>query len=602
MSCVATHLYLLRVNMPSSRQVINSIVNTESPSAKVTSLTDYKLAGFVEDNIEKLYKIKNFEKEMTAWHMARLPYLKVDGIIYNYRCPYCNKTVSYENLRIDHIIPIEVYTRYKIYRAAILKAEQRVVNLRNAATSRSNKYNIQMPAIDYASEDERDLDSPYPRLAMDDIASGDNALKVINEIFNEITERKVRLNNLRSGDDARTSVIESLEKRKKSIFEPKNLKMLIVSAANNINNLMACCNTCNQKKSNKFNNEYINDALGYLNVRNSPNDIKLKEKLNKILLVQKEIETLSPEIKNIVVEKPETKRELTEREQDDMDLARIFTKVSTGTNTLKKIKVEKNLVTRALVIPTTKTETLPAGKKTDSLTSLRNIFYNEYMLSAKIKRDYASRQNLKYDIKISTADEAQRKSIGHFRHQFGFSTKEWNAFETVSTKDVLVAELWPEQQKEFSGYLCFYCLGVYNEVSTFEMDHITPALKPNDKLLKKIIRKKKNDPQRVEWTAKTNFSLNILPICKTCNSTKGARQLSSLDNIKKIITVEQRLLNQRLLSLTRFGFTEALTKHRPDVVSYEEAYNTRKMIIDSDPLQAFKDYWETINNLKKGIL
>lgn len=577
--------------MPSSRQEINSIVNAAGPSAKVSSLTDYELATFVEENIKKLYKIKGFAKEMKRWHMERLPYLKVDGIIYNYRCPYCNKPVSNENLRIDHIIPIEVYTRYKIYRAAILKAEQRVGNLRNAATSGSNKYNIQTPAIDYASDDERDLDSPYPRLVMDDIAAGDTALKAIYEVFTEITEKKVRLNNLRSGGNARASVIESLKKRNKSIFEPKNLKKLIVSAANNINNLMMCCNTCNQKKSNKFNDQYISDALGHLNTRNSPNDIKLKEKLNKILLVQKEIENLSPEIKNIVVEKPETKRELTGREQDDMYLARKFTNVSTGTKTLKKVKIENSTGIQALVIPTTKPENLPAEKKTDSLTLLRSIFYNEYMLSAKIKRDYANRENLKYDIKISTADEAQKKSIEHFRHQFGFSTNEWNVVETVSTKDVLVAELWPEQQKECHGYLCFYCLGVYDEYSTFELDHITPDLKPYDKLLKKLIRKKKIDTQRVEWTEKTNFYANILPVCKTCNTTKGAKQLKGVDNIKKKITVEQRLLHQRLSSRTRYGFTEALTKHSRDVVSYEEALRTRQKIIDSDPLQAFQEYW-----------
>lgn len=585
--------------MPSFRKKINSIVNIEGPSKKLTSLTNYELAKFVEKNIEQLYKIKNFDKQMKRWHLERLPYLKIDGIIYNYLCPYCNKSVSYENLRIDHIIPIEVYTRYKIYRAAVFKAEKRVEILRNEAISRNNKNDVQIPSINYASEDEGDLDAPYPRLTMDDIIADDTAFKTINDIFTEMTERKVRLNNLRSDDNPKVSVIKYLKERKKGIFEPKNLKKLIVSAANNINNLITCCNTCNQEKSNKFNDKYIKDALNYLSERNSPKDLKLKQKINNILLVQKEIESLSPGIKNIIVEKPETKRQLTGREQDDMDLAGKNPEVNVGKNTSKKIKLESNFVTQALITPLIKSESLPPGEKTDNLTSLRSIFYNEYMLSSKIERDYANREHLKYNIKISTADEKQRKAMEHFRLKFGFSTEEWSAFETVSTKDILVAELWIEQQKEYSGYLCFYCLGVYNEDSTFEMDHITPDLKPDKPLLKKLLDKNKNDPLRAEWTERTNFSLNILPICKTCNSTKGASNLKSKYNIKNTITVEQHLLHQRLLSRTKFGFIKELTKDCPEVVSYEEAYNTRQKIIDSDPLKAFKEYWDEKKSLRR---
>lgn len=580
--------------MPYSRQEINSIVNIEGPSKKLTSLTEYELARFVERNIEQLYKIKDFDKEMKRWHMERLPYLKIDGVIYNYLCPYCNKSVSYENLRIDHIIPIEVYTRYKIYRAAIFKTEKRVENLRNEAINGNNKNDAQIPAISYISEDEGDLDAPYPRLTMDDIIADDAIFKAINDIFTEMTEKKVRLNNLRIDDHPRASVVKYLKERKKGIFETKNLKKLIVSAANNINNLMTCCNTCNQKKGNKFNDDYIKDALNHLSARNSPNDLKLNEKLNNILLVQKEIESLPPEIKNIIVEKPETKRQLTGREQDDMDFAGEYPKVNVGKNTSKKIKSESNFGTQALIIPIIKSEFLSLGEKTDNLTSLRNIFYKEYMLSSKIERDYAKREHLKYNIKTSTTDEKQRKAMEHFRLKFGFSTEEWNAFETVSTKDVLVAELWTEQQKEYRGYLCFYCLGVYNEDSTFEMDHITPDLKPDKTLLGKLLDKKKNIPHRAEWTERTNFSLNILPICKTCNSTKGASKLKSLD--KKTITIEQHLLHQRLLSRTRFGFIKKLTKVCPEVVSYEEAYNTRQKIIDSDPLKAFREYWNEKNH------
>jgi 5-methylcytosine-specific restriction endonuclease McrA len=58
------------------------------------------------------------------------------------------------------------------------------------------------------------------------------------------------------------------------------------------------------------------------------------------------------------------------------------------------------------------------------------------------------------------------------------------------------------------GRLCFYCLGLFKK-QAFQIDHINPA------------------SQRAPNPAVYSNPTNLIPVCRTCNTAKGIKSLST---------------------------------------------------------------------------
>lgn len=79
----------------------------------------------------------------------------------------------------------------------------------------------------------------------------------------------------------------------------------------------------------------------------------------------------------------------------------------------------------------------------------------------------------------------------------------------TNTKSELLRVQFSRENASVNARLCFYCYGLFNE-STFDVDHIRPKTR-----LGVLTKNKYNDPQ------------NLLPVCATCNRSKGNELLSS---------------------------------------------------------------------------
>ncbi|WP_070107321.1 HNH endonuclease signature motif containing protein [Burkholderia plantarii] len=73
----------------------------------------------------------------------------------------------------------------------------------------------------------------------------------------------------------------------------------------------------------------------------------------------------------------------------------------------------------------------------------------------------------------------------------------WNELQGAQVRTV---------EQHLRGYLCLYCLGLHDDDEAFEIDHIRPQPKPEFRTL-----------------ATNNEAGNLIPVCKSCNASKGDR-------------------------------------------------------------------------------
>ncbi|WP_246792930.1 HNH endonuclease signature motif containing protein [Burkholderia perseverans] len=101
---------------------------------------------------------------------------------------------------------------------------------------------------------------------------------------------------------------------------------------------------------------------------------------------------------------------------------------------------------------------------------------------------------------------ALRQTIGEFVNVVANFMIEWIPQTPPESWNELQDAQMHTVEQHLRGYLCLYCLGLHDDEEAFEIDHIRPQPKPEFRTV-----------------ATNNEAGNLIPVCKSCNASKGNR-------------------------------------------------------------------------------
>lgn len=511
------------------------------------SLESYTLMTYLTDNMEELkkiatganmykdvFKIKGFSSYMRAYHIKKLPILEAKSEVRMVNCPYCFNNVTLESCRIDHVIPVNIFTRYLVLNYVVEQVKNGATDLHAYKNDKKNK---------------KLNESGVPSLSFNESEHYDSLSKESTEGDNEhLSKRGVLRNNF--------------------------AKQRIIDRGNNeYFNLLLCCQACNSSKSNNLDIDK-SLAISEIYARKNGNPI-LECKIKSIRMVLHKILKLKDHHLHYVME---NKKATGLGPSFLFDPIKNFDKLPTKefipfycSDAINKANMEESLSNpgeflvpfKTITVGKRKTvkrrysslginspeinalEDLEKRKKTpeggvqistrsatgsQDITSLSEEDYNMRLITEYL---------LFYDNEITDNERAAFKekklikSLEYFDNSLGkhpqgngvdfsvvdyeISNKSTIEIESENLKDLIHAkvlflksQITTTGEQTFNGKLCLYCMGVYEEAA-FELDHIKPASK-------------------ISGTAtieKYNDLTNIVAVCKTCNTTKNSDYLSN---------------------------------------------------------------------------
>lgn len=547
---------------------VESTTEREVRNDNPATLETYAMPVMLEENLMSLIKIKGFAKEVRYWYISRLPHLNVEGDIKVYCCPYCAKDVSPVEICIDHIIPIKVYTKYKAYlaseRKGKLEKEKMQFHFRKIREEIS-------PANDSGEReygDEPEYKYKYEQKGICWQEMFYNAYNFLNERNWMGTEEKDYLHYLNENRD---------------LFSDRGMEFLRKRAANNQENLIACCTDCNSAKSDSMEKtaEYILKGLD-----NGENSQALRNKLLRIKRVYEEIIALPKKIKLHIIRRKKTGIHIVSLNKaiSTMDVKKSPPSKMLHGSAVRKIIFNESFLSFVENLNDSKREPFILKVIVDRMEEETDVATGENGVitgGERVKRNFnevATDNDGVTDDEDATDENAavNENAIGD-----GVIPEDTpkipaqNKIEKKALRDVLLKEIMIQDRPSYSGFLCFYCLGVYS-ASAFDIDHINPELKVSAGDQFDMAGLGSNISSILK--ASTNLPLNLLPVCRKCNRTKGDKPLGNIE--KNGNTLLESLLETRLASVNRYGFTEDLKENSDGGLTNTLALKKRKDVLD----------------------
>ncbi|MDW8847255.1 HNH endonuclease signature motif containing protein [Erwinia sp. MMLR14_017] len=610
---------------------IRSAIDASTPNSK--TFDEYQLVEIIDKNYIDLLKIRGFEKLVGKWHKEKLPFLEITGELEFFKCPYCDRAVSAESLRIDHIIPWEVYTRYKIYLAANKKAGERASKLkrkiirkeaekqpmqaRKGKSTKKNQNNINKSIFEedlsdsqYFSEPEDELENMCENILQMKPGEEDFCwLEAYYAAFLSIPgnkKGKTRSGGVNEKDSGENKSINpeytAYFKINNKIFQPKDLSELKKKAANNNGNLVLCCNSCNQEKKGDFEDvrEFIIRGGNY-----SKGNNKLCKKFEDIESVRKKIDVLHHSVREIVVKKEKYAPYPSGDEVNEEILKYKKQKNNSGMeNTF--IGNNKEKLSAMGFGHMLRDHSSEVKNKEEQYQRFINLFIHSYMNAAaekfedegRVALDYSGRYWLSQSRASGGRDNTRDTQCNNGACQDAEDNVQKEAADTTAAlrsltqsdsildsamtdkeeeglKAHLLKELTLEKSDSFKGYVCFYCLGVYEEFC-FEIDHIRPEMKYKGK------KYKYQGDDHFHYLAMTNFPSNLIPVCKKCNGSKSDK------NYKFFYHNDfTELVKNRQKTRHRYGFTDKLDSSEGNLITYQQATVKRMNLLNITSLRQF---------------
>lgn len=545
------------------KNILNEISSTE--------FKNYTVGMYLENNMKALeaiankamkyndvFKLKGFSPYMRAYHLKKVPVLKTVAEVNMITCPYCFSDVTLESCRVDHVIPVQVYTRYLHLLLAEKKAGEGAQDLKALQTERLKVIGKTLP------RSEEILTSGY-----------------IQALIKKTQDDYVTVDSL-SGEIRRSFSRHHLVER----------------GHNEYFNLLLCCHTCNSKKSNALNiDNVLMVSEAYANKKNAR---ALAFKISSIRKVLNKIENLSKRDFFYVTESPEAvgmnayftgegktdpstkatssfKPFYSKYVIDDPDILSLIKKSADINDKRNRIHPysppeDENVTEKEGEEPeikpgkrhtrgdTIREASLSAEAETPVSEAVReylklisnefenskrsglsasyidkslknfNSLFNEHLTGdgadfSIIKESLEKSTELKDEgtkikdegtvIKDEGAEIEDKgmeiEDEGTERKGDGTELKNDAPQEKVHIKKSLLKhQITTSGVKTFHGKICLYCLGVYEE-SAFELDHIKPV----------------SAHKHVLSAGLYNDVINIVAVCKTCNTSKGPRPLTT---------------------------------------------------------------------------
>ncbi|MGX9309151.1 HNH endonuclease (plasmid) [Pantoea ananatis] len=540
---------------------------------------EYTLPTFLEENHKSLLKISGFDKKLSLWHIERLPNVIIEGSLKLYICPYCGKKKTHESLRIDHIIPIKVYTKYKAYLASRRTAKNLISNtkalkeeiLKHSVSVDVSLYNnIKIDFNKYKNERNEKLYSSEEYNG--DLIDSDTEVKPLSlrkENINDKTmcweelyyaavfanERYTKLRNQKL--PVETKYVDFFAKNN-NLFRDETLNDLAKKAANNSKNLIACCHSCNSSKGGEFSKakEYIDRGINY--TLENPG---LHLKLSRIKLIYESIDKLDDHLKEKIISEPIPNKHSEE-------IIKNLKKIQTDHVGNEKISAKKNdhiymeklykYISQEMLFNSVgnidrdersglKYSTKERKEKSKKITMTKDLLKNNHLSDVDTMSNEQS-GNMQEEKPANFNPINQMFSRTENKIQKPPILPESSSNDELRLKNILSHELSTSEVNKYEGRVCFYCLGVY-ENECFEIDHINPSFKPNS-------QDERNTPtKKLHLIARNNFPLNLIPVCKTCNATKGKNTIDFRDVEGQLL---DKLINKRITSTNRYGFVDTL--------------------------------------------
>ena len=532
------------------------------------TLETYAMPVMLAKNLMPLLKIKGFDKEVRYWYISRLPHLNVEGDIKLYCCPYCAKDVSPVEICIDHIIPIKVYTKYKAYLASQRKGKLEKEKMQFYFRKIREEISPANASGEREYGDEREYKFKYEEEGICWQEMFYNAYQFLNDRNWMGTKEKDYLRYLNENKD---------------LFSDRGMAILRKRAANNQENLIACCTDCNSAKSDSLDKtaEYIRKGLN-----NDQISTEVRDKLLRIKGIYEAMMALPEKIKLHIIRRKKTGIHIVSLKKA---ISTMTVKESPPSKILfgsavRKIIFKESFLSFVENLNDSKREPFILKVSVDGMEEETDVSTGENGLipgGEGVKRNFnevATDNDGVTDDEDATDENAavNENAIGD-----GVIPEDTpkipaqNKIEKKALRDVLLNEIMIQDRPAYSGFLCFYCLGVYS-ASAFDIDHINPELKvsDDDQYLKVNISSILN--------ASTNLPLNLLPVCRKCNRTKGDKPLGNEE--KNGITLLENLLQTRLASVNRYGFTGGLKENSVGGLTYDLALKKRRDVLADVPV------------------
>ncbi|MCW0332733.1 hypothetical protein [Pantoea ananatis] len=628
--------------VPSQKQ--NSPTGTSPEIQKSISFKDYTLPRVLDEQYESLLAIRGFDKIVRLWHIGRLPNAVIEGSLKLYLCPYCGKYKTYESLRIDHIIPVKIYTKYKIYLAGKRAAKKSLTRAKKELNDilKWSKFFKESPSAPHGSSlsecevnnqsekegisteeecyygEESPKDGNNKNLASiteieleQDGPLSTHDENYIQEIDSDAEEHYTDIDKMNLTDDdicweeayyaalfviggtrldrgakfpGRNEIVRFF-REDKGFSKIENFDALSKKAASNKKNLILCCHSCNSEKGGDFEDaeRYIKaainnttDASRALQAKLSSiskiyDNIKSLNRLSKATKATKAKEATAKIRSDYLDEIESSIKELQKKKfkksEEDIDFSKKLYDI-TATNILLTYqdeidKYNRESVNYSVVIKKQDTSWLNEYIEKNDLYRSKSFGFNSLS-----QPDLEKKLNRTRSINFKPVNEKYIKTKDFIPKPHVLA--ELTEYEIVSLKEMLSWELPCDYSvKYYEGRVCFYCLGIY-EIECFEIDHINSDLKESNSGYA--------DPDRF-YTAMNNFPSNLIPICKTCNTTKGKQKLLSQYRGKVLLNY---LFDIRNSSLNRYGFVESLNIENGENITFEKAMSYRDELLRSN--------------------